>query len=58
MKTYLNRLALLPHRCDECDYYFWLEPYRTDKVDIKLVPFSSYNRNLCKKCAKERYEKQ
>ena len=42
-----NRFAIIPHMCNECKRYIWLEPYR--RADVW-----KYDRfimeNICKKC--------
>ena len=42
-----NRFAIIPHMCNECKRYIWLESYR--RADVW-----KYDRfimeNICKKC--------
>ena len=32
MKTKFNRFAIVPHMCDSCKQFIWLEPYREAEV--------------------------
>lgn len=47
MRFEYNRFSIIPHMCDECKKYIWLEPYRKADVwkhDIFLTE------TICKRC--------
>lgn len=44
-----NRFALVPHLCNECKKYIWLEPFR--RIDVFKPFYQCYmKQNICKRC--------
>lgn len=44
-----NRFAFVPHLCDECKRYIWLEGYRRADVWKNFIDVS-FKENICKNC--------
>lgn len=48
MKTKFNRFAIVPHMCNSCKQFIWLEVFRRSEV-FHLI--SGYTKdNICKDC--------
>lgn len=50
MKTKYNRFAIIPHMCNSCNQFVWLEPYRRLKVHHWLLQGECTKDNTCKEC--------
>lgn len=49
MKLVCNRFAIIPHMCNECKQYIWLESYR--RADVWKDFCSQFlKENICKDC--------
>lgn len=49
MKLLCNRFAIVPHMCNECKQYIWLESYR--RADVWKDFYCRYlKENICKDC--------
>lgn len=47
MKTKFNMFAIIPHMCNSCKRFIWLEPYRKAEVFHLL---GSTKDNICNEC--------
>lgn len=49
MKLVCNRFAIVPHMCNECRQYIWLESYR--RADVWINSCGHFiKENICKDC--------
>lgn len=49
MRTKYNRFAIVPHMCNSCKQFVWLEAYR--KADVfRFIQGRYAKENICKGC--------
>lgn len=44
-----NRFAIVPHMCNECKRYVWMEPYRRSDVWHEFAE-RFLKENICREC--------